>query len=836
MTSATRMRSGRAAWPPSRGAPPQGGAHAREAGALALALGTDPRVGLSEAEARDRLAEFGPNRLARPERPDYLRLAARQIADPLVVLLVAAAAVSAGIGEVVEAAVIAAIVVLNGVLGFVQESGAERALVALREEFTHTAWAVRSGRERELPVDELVPGDLVVLREGDRVPADARLLEAERLAITEAALTGESLPVEKSPAPAPAEAPLADRVSMAYAATAVTRGRGTAVVTATGPDTEVGRIAALTERAERPQTPLQRRLGALARLLVVVGVAITVVLAALLVARGEPAREAFLVGVSVAVAAVPEGLAATVTIALALGAHAMAQRGAIVRRLAAVETFGRTTAVCTDKTGTLTENRLALDLAVPVPGRTARDVVLAGALASSATLVEDEDGALLGVGDPVDAALVLAAGEQGPADGDPVAVGRMVAEHPFDPATKRMAIVYETAAGRRAFVKGAPEVILGGAEDAGLLARAHDLAGEGLKVLAVAEGTGPDDGLEPVGLVALRDPLRPAARPSIRAARRAGIDVRMLTGDHVATAETIGRELGLPSEAIHARVTPEEKLRIVEGLQDEGETVAVTGDGVNDTPALRRADVGVAMGRSGTEAAREAADIVLTDDDFATIVAAVEEGRRITDNVRKVVAFLLSANLGEVLLFAAAIGAGLGIPMTVVQVLVVNVLTDGLPALALTRDPLAPGAMARGPDRSRHLFDLPLAAALAGVGALVGAVALATFVLADAFAPEAAQTMTFAVVALAELLAVFSFRSLEGAAWRMPANRYLLGAVAASAAVVALAVWLPGAGSVLGTVRLGAAETALVLALAAVPALVLEAAKAVARRRRSRPR
>jgi magnesium-transporting ATPase (P-type) len=424
--------------------------------AVALALGGDLREGLSEAEARDRLERLGPNRLARPERPDYLGLAARQFADPLVALLVAAAIVSAGIGEVVEAAVIAAIVVLNAVLGFVQESGAERALVALREQFTHTAWVVRDGRERELAVDELVVGDLVVLREGDRVPADARLSGAERLAVTEAALTGESLPVEKSSAPAPAASPLADRTSMVYAATAVTRGRGTAVVTATGPDTEVGRIAALSERAERPPTPLQRRLGALARLLVVVGVAITVVLAALLVARGEPAREAFLVGVSVAVAAVPEGLAATVTIALALGAHAMAQRGAIVRRLAAVETFGRTTAVCADKTGTLTENRLALDQAVPAPGRDAQDVIRAGALASSATLVDGGGGALQGVGDPVDAALVLAATEGLGPDGLRSA-GRRVGERPFDPATRRMTVVYETDAGRRAYVSSTPD-------------------------------------------------------------------------------------------------------------------------------------------------------------------------------------------------------------------------------------------------------------------------------------------------------------------------------------------------------------------------------------------
>jgi Ca2+-transporting ATPase len=792
--------------------------------------------GLDDEEAALRLARFGPNRIAPESRPHYVQLAARQLADPLVLLLIVAAVVSGAIGEVAEAAAIGVIVLLNGVLGFVQEAGAERALVALREHFTQVAAVVRSGVERTIPAEDLVPGDVVVLREGDRVPADGRVLETMRLEADESALTGESLPVEKDAAPAAAEAPLAERPSMVYAGTAVTRGHGRALVTATGETTEMGRVAALAAGARRPPTPLQRRLWALARALVVLGVALTLVLAGVLLLRGEPLREAFLVGVAVAVAAVPEGLAATVTIALALGARAMADQGAIVRRLAAIETLGRTSVICTDKTGTLTENRLRLATAIPVPGRTEEDVLAAAVLASSAERAVDGDGRHV-VGDPIEGAILAAAQERGIDRDDLTATRRLLFEVPFESTAKRMTMVYEEPGGRHSFVKGAPEEIFAraGPVDDGVAARVAALAGDGLRVLAVAdrrfedEDAPPDDELDVIGIVALHDPLRPAARPAVEEARAAGIQVRMLTGDHPATAARIGHALGLSDGAIIARVAPEQKLEIVQELESAGETVAVTGDGVNDAPALRAADVGVAMGRSGTEAARESSDVVLTDDDFATIVLAIREGRRITDNVRKVVAFLLSANLGEVLLFAVAIVAGLGIPMTVVQVLTVNVLTDGLPALALARDPAAPGVMRRPPEGGGALFRRPLVVALGVAGVLVGITALAAYLIGREIAPGQAQTMTYATVALAELVAVFSFRSPTDPAWRMPRNLYLLGGVVGSLFILAVTIYVPAVARAWGAVELGPTELAVVLGLALVPAAAIELAKAMYR-------
>ena len=814
--------------------------HASAHEQVARELDSDSERGLDEDEAEARLARVGPNRLERAAGPAYAAIALRQFADPLVGLLIAAAAVSFLIGEGIEAAAIGAIVLVNALLGFVQEAGAERAVLALREALELRASVIRAGHERELAAEELVPGDLVVLREGERVPADGRVVAAAGLAVDESTLTGESVPVDKSPEPVPAEAPLAERSSMAYAGTAVTRGRGRVLVTATAQGTELGRIADLTERAKPLPTPLQRRLGALARLMVVFGVLVTLALGGAMLARGAPLDEAFLVGVAVAVAAVPEGLAATVTIALALGARAMAERGAIVRRLTAVETIGGATVVASDKTGTLTENRLRLAAARPASGRDEDELLAAAALASNARVLE-QDGAMRLAGDPVDGALVLAAHERGLTRSALRHGRRLVRELPFDPERKRMTLVYEEETGHRVYVKGAVEVVLelSGAAEAQVEELAERWASEGLRVLAVAErplsdAALGDDAVERdlrlVGLVALHDPLRPAARDAVAEARSAGLRVEMVTGDHQLTARAIGHALDLPDEAVHARVTPAEKLRLVERLQDAGEVVAVTGDGVNDAPALRRADVGVAMGRSGTEAAREAADLVITDDDFATIVAAIREGRAIADNIRKFVAFLLSANLGEVALFAIAIPAGLGAPMTVVQVLVINVLTDGLPAVALTRDPPSPLTMQRPPDRSGYLFPRRAWGALALIGMLVGSAALAAFLLGRSDGDGVATTMAFVTIALAELALVFSVRSPIRPAWEGPRNLYLAGGVLLSAVLVGVLLYVPSLNEPFATVSLDAAQLGVAAALAVVPFVCVEVGKWVFRR------
>ena len=834
---------------------------------MAVALGTDGSRGLTEAEAVARLATFGANVTGRPRRTPYARIAVRQVADPLVALLVAAAVVSAAIGELLEGAVIGAIVVLNGVLGFVQEAGAERALLALSRTRELSATVIRDGRERIVPAVELVPGDLVVVHDGDRVPADARIVDAERLAVDESLLTGESAPVEKAADAVRAGTPLAERRSMLYAGTGITLGRARAIVSATGAQTELGEIARLAASAKPPATPLQRRLASLSRAMLVLGVAVMCLLAAGMVVRGASLHEAFLVGVSVAVAAVPEGLAATVTIALAQGARDMAARGAIVRRLPAVETLGSASVIATDKTGTLTLNQLRVVAIEPARGVSEHDLLELGVLASTAELIEDE-GTTGIAGDHVDGAFLLAARERGISDPRRIPGRRTLLELPFDPERKRLTIVYEDGGGRHVAVKGAFETLLERsslerAESDRLESVASEWARRGLRVLAVAERTLPpgaevddrvDSSLSCVGIVALQDPLRPAAAQAVRAARGAGISVAMLTGDHPLTAASIGRQVGLEgsapvtgtqlaerddaaleraaaSHSVFARFTPADKLRLVEAYQRRGEVVAVTGDGVNDTPALRRADVGVAMGCSGTEAAREAAEIVLTDDNFATIVAAIEEGRRIGDNVRKFVAFLLSANLGEVVLFAITVLAGIGVPMTVVQVLTVNLVTDGLPAIALARDPASSGTMQRKPRPPGTLFGRELQLALGAAGVAIGLAATAAYLVGRELAPDAAQTMTFATVALAELVFVFSVRSPQ-AAWRGARNPALLASVAISAAFVACLIYIEPLHGAFGTVSLGASELGLVLALSVLPTVVVELAKAVRRRLR----
>jgi P-type Ca2+ transporter type 2C len=810
---------------------------------VARALDVDLERGLDEEIVAARLQAFGLNRLPRARRPAYAAIALRQFTDPLVLLLIVAALISALIGERVEAAAIGAIVLLNAALGFGQEAKAEGAILALRDVLERRATVVRSGLEREVAVEQIVPGDLVVVRDGEWVPADGRLVAATGLAVDESTLTGESVPVDKAVEAVAAASPLADRASMVYAGSAVTRGRGRVLVTSTGPATELGEIAGLSEAAKPPPTPLQRRVGALTRLMVGFGIVVTLALGGAMLARGSSLEEAFLVGVSVAVAAVPEGLAATVTIALALGAREMASRGAIARRLTAVETLGSATVIASDKTGTLTENRLRVAEAYPAAGRDADELLRVAALASTAHVHEHEEAPRV-VGDPVDAALALAAYERGLTPRLLHEGRTLTRELPFDPTRKLMSVVYEEASGARLSVKGAPEVVLERSDLAPDAIRALEdvaegWASSGLKVIGVAErvflhGIPEDDVLEQhlrvVGLVALHDPLRATAAAAVAEARSAGLRVEMVTGDHPVTAAAIGRVLDLPDGAIHARVTPVEKLRLVESLQADGEVVALTGDGVNDAPALRRADIGIAMGRSGTEVAREAADLVLTDDDFATIVAAIREGRTIADNIRKFVAFLLSANLGEVALFAIAVIAGLGVPMTVVQVLLVNILTDGLPAIALTRDPAAPDTMRRPPERGDRLFTPRAWGALAAVGVVVALAALAAFLVGRSGGDEEARTMAFATVALAELALVFSLRSPIRAAWEARRNMYLIGSIVISAALVAIALYVPALNEPLGTVALTAQEVGIVVVLSLVPFLSVEVVKGLFRR------
>jgi calcium-translocating P-type ATPase len=833
--------------------------HALQPSLVVERLASDGARGLTEAEAGRRLASAGPNVIPRGKRVGALRIALRQFGDPLVWLLIAATVVSAAIGEVLDALVIGAILILNALLGFTQEAGAERAIASLTDAVRATATVVRDGRARLIPSEGLVVGDVVAVREGERVPADLRVLESDRLEANESLLTGESTRVHKLREAVAPEAPLAERTCMLYAGTSITLGEGRAIVTSVAGETEMGLIARLAGTAERPPTPLQRRMGRLSRVMVAAGVGITVLLFCAMLRDGAQAHEAFLVGVSVAVAAVPEGLAGTITVALAAGARRMAGRRAIVRHLAAVETIGAATVAATDKTGTLTLNELRVVTVEPMPGRTPADVVAAGALASTAQAVDAGGADPRMVGDPVDRAFVLADG------GANAGAQRRLALVPFDPDRKRLTAAYASDEGVRVVVKGAPEVLFARArQPAAALRTAVDangrLAARGLRVLAVGEvhlrdtaGVADDDldaGIDLLGVVGLEDPLREGAAESVRRARTAGVRVVMLTGDQPATAAAIAGQLGLEpaplmtgSElaalsdeelrarqrgyAVFARVTPEDKLRLVTALQSDGQVVVVTGDGVNDTPALRRADVGVAMGRDGTEAAREAADIVLTDDAFSTIVAAIEEGRRIDQNMRAFVTFLLSANLGEVLLFTLSVLVGAGAPMSVVQVLGVNLLTDGLPALALAYDPLAPETMTRGSLPPTGLLVAGGLRRLAVVGAMVAAAAAAAYALGGGGATAEAQTMAYVTIALTELFIVYSLRSATGPAWRGPRNWRLTGAVAGSVAVVILSVYLPGANDAFGTTPLGAWAAAGVVLLALAPFAASEAWKIV---------
>jgi Ca2+-transporting ATPase len=902
--------------------------HALSSAEVVQRLETDAAAGLAQSQAAGRLAELGPNQLQESPPPPWWRKLLRQFQDLVILILIAAAVISGLLGEWADTAAIVAIVLVNGLIGFLQEERARQALAALKRLSAPEARVTRDGEPRSLPADQLVPGDRIELEAGDNVPADARLLTSASLRVTESALTGESEPVGKQADAAVAEAAsLGDRTTMVHAGTVVAAGHAVAVVTQTGMQTELGRIASLLSRSEPEMTPLQRRLGELGRLLIIVCLVVVGVIFLLEIGRGGGLLDVLMRSVSLAVAAVPEGLPAVVTLVLAIGLQRMVARNALVRRLPSVETLGSVTVICSDKTGTLTRNEMTVRELVTPSGRyevsgagydphgsfkrlpddgeptpvTPRDDadlwrLLSIALrCNNATIRPTGDGATWQVvGDPTEGALVVAARKAGLGGDD--ADEPILLEKPFDSERKLMSVVVRREAGPLVYTKGAPEVLLGRcvAEQRNgevvsltddrrreILATAAGMADRALRVLAHAwRELEPHDPLQMAdghvaavatsaadiseaelvfaGLAGMIDPPRDEVRAAVETCRSAGIRPVMITGDHPATALAIGRELRLVDDAdgdravtgadldsldddvlvetvgqvaVYARVSAEHKLRVVKAWQRRGEVVAMTGDGVNDAPAVRAADIGIAMGVTGTDVTKEASDMVLTDDNFASIVSAVEEGRGIYDNIQKFIHYLLSCNAGEVILMFVAAVAGWPAPLAAIQILWLNLVTDGLPALALGLEPPERDIMSRAPRPPREPV-IPLRRGLLILthGLLVAAVSIVAFWLTwqgEACREAEARTITFCVAAFAQLFFAIGCRSERQTAFGLGffSNPWLLVAIVLSGLLQLAVVMLPGVQSVFEIEQALEAEWGLVLGLALVPVTVIELAK-----------
>ncbi|MCU0478603.1 MAG: cation-translocating P-type ATPase [Chloroflexi bacterium] len=881
------------------------GAWTREGSEVAAALGTDPVDGLTADEAAARLLRYGRNELIERGRKPPWRLLLEQFTNAMIIVLLAAAVVTALLGDLKDTVVILAIVVLNGIVGFVQEYRAEQALDALKRMASPTARVVRGGETLLVPAPEVVPGDLVRLDAGDIVTADLRLLEARALRINEAALTGESEPAEKTTEPLPGvpEGVLADQRNVAFNGTAVVYGRGAGVVLTTGMSTSLGRVAELLQEHAGGQTPLQKRLSTLGKALALLALVVCSIVFAAGVARGESPEEMFLVAVSLAVAAIPEGLPAVVTVALALGARRMARRNALVRKLPAVETLGSVTVICSDKTGTLTENRMLVERAWtpagafviggdgyapdgaiepdgPVADEAAADLALdrlarIAAACNDATLraPAKAGGEWSITGDPTEGALLAFAGKLGIFASDLLAEHPRVEELTFDAARRRMTTLHAFEDRVRVASKGALEALapLLDPDDAPLLPAAETAAlryaADGYRVLALAyrdiEAIPADlehaeSSLRLAGIVAMADPPRAASTASIAACRAAGVTPVMITGDHPLTGTAIARRIGILGPggetltgveldalddatfadrvdrvAVYARMNPEQKLRIVEAWRGRGAVVAMTGDGVNDAPALRLADIGVAMGITGTEVSKEAADMVLADDDFSTIVDAVEEGRRIYDNIRRFVRYLLTTNSAEVWVMFLAPFLGLPIPLLAVQILWINLVTDGLPALALGVEPVEPDAMRRPPRPSgESILGAGLWRQALWVGLLMAAVVLGV----QALAIEAGwqwQTMVFTTLALLQLGNAMAVRSERVSVFSLGfgTNRPLALAVGGTLLVQLALVYVPALQPIFVTEALGAQELAIVLVASTAAFVAVELEKVVVRRR-----
>ncbi len=885
--------------------------HNQTAEDVLLQLGSSA-AGLSAQEAAKRLADNGPNELKEGNRVSALRILLGQFKSVIIWILIAAGVLSGLLGQAIDAIAILVIVVLNAVIGFYQEFNAEKSIAALKQMTAPLAKVKREGQIISVPATAIVTGDIIALEAGDVVAADARLLTAASLKCIESALTGESETVEKTAAALEqADLPLGDRLSMVFMGTSVAAGTGLAVIVATSMNTELGRIAGLmTDVDAEKGTPLQRRLDSFGHILVWVALGIVVLLFGLGLLRGTNLLDLFMTSVALAVAAVPEGLPAVVTVALSMGVLRMARRGALVRKLAAVETLGSTSVICTDKTGTLTVGEMTVrtlyvagqtyvvtgegygpDGEVQFEGRKAQAphlvplrelaTVLLGC--NNAHLIED-DGAWKIVGDPTEGALLTAGAKAG---GDRDAIEKDLpkqSEIPFDSDRKRSTVIRQMPEGKlRAFINGAPgpllELCTGLYTQTGvrpitsqdrehILAETSAMAKQALRVLGSAwrdlDGASPVDltvdaveqDLVFVGLTGMYDPPRPAAKDTLAQCRDAGLRVVMITGDHPDTAKAIALEIGIspssdaviagidldkmsdeelrrstPEVSVYARVTAEHKLRIIRALKANGAVVAMTGDGVNDAPAIKGADIGIAMGKAGTEVTKQAADMIITDDHFATIVDAVEEGRGIYANIRKTLQYLLAGNTGELLLMTVCIIIGLPTPLLPIHLLWINLVTDGLPALCLANDPIDPDLMKRRPRaRSEHILNGSFLRPMFFTGFLTAGVAFATYVYVlktgDA---ESARTYAFTVLVFAELLRSFGARSETKPVWRISlfTNLNLLLVVAGSIGVQVWSQYNATLGGLLKTSSMPIRDALALFALGAIPLLMLELVKFV---------
>lgn len=900
--------------------------HTRPSDALATDLLTNVKGGLSDQEAGQRLQQEGPNELPEAPPPSPLKLFLSQFTSVIVWVLIGAAVISGLLEDWLDAVAILAIVLLNGVLGFYQEFRAERSLAALKRMSVATARVMRDGVLHVIPAREVVAGDIILLEAGDRIPADARLVYATNFHTQEASLTGESTPVEKNAETIDrSEVPLADRTNMVFMGTVAVSGKARAVVTGTGLRTELGHIAAMIQKAaeaERTETPLQRRLEQFGYTLLWLALAVVSVVFVLGYLRGEPVVTMFLTSVSLAVAAVPEGLPAVVTITLALGVTRMVQRHALIRKLPAVETLGSATVICTDKTGTLTKNEMTVtrlfvgDTVFDVTGEGYEPVgeireglgvrgegfseaissepgasllsaglgeLLSAAVLCNGATMKQDNGTWQVIGDPTEGALLVVAAKAGLRVEQLETTHRFLGEVPFDPERKMMTIVRRTSDGPVAYVKGAPDVLLGrcthrlavdgsiepllDAARAAVLEANERFAHQALRVLGLAQrrlAREPDryhsseleQQLVFLGLAAMKDPLRPEAKVAVRACHDAGIRTVMITGDHKDTAAAIAEELGLSEGAghamtgmelnrlsddeltkqvdqfsVYARVSAEHKLRIVKAWQSSGAIVAMTGDGVNDAPAVKAADIGVAMGITGTDVTKEASDMVVTDDNFASITAAVEEGRAVFDNIRKAVHFLLSCNVSEVLVMLFATLLGMPLPLMPIQILWMNLVTDGFPALALAVDPKAPDLMKRKPRKPEaRLLDGGRLAAIGAEGLMLSAIALGAFAYSlyglhqDV---EQARTVAFTVLVIVQLVHAFNCRSERWSLFQVgvATNRPLLLAVILSFGIQAAVLTVPVVAPIFKVAPLPIEDWVLMGATGILPFVIMETIK-----------